>query len=178
MAISRAGFRELTVDGRTYAWRVLESRKRHPEDSQGVRVHVVTEAAFVPGHTGQALRFRLPLGWIATPLLVRWAIEAGSILDPPFTGIAGGADIELPSTLWWHEARQQLVKHLADMLERVEPCYRQHREAVEDLARVGEHQLAFEMLEDHAEEITAPTEFFALLAPLLDAYPTRRERRQ
>ncbi len=174
MALSRSGFRSITVGGDAFYWRVIDhGEPSFPDGSPGRLVDVVAPVAFESGKRGQVLRFTLPLGWVVTPRLVRWAIEDGAAGTPPFTGAAGQADLVLDPAQWLRRAERRMIGHLGDLLEAVEPSYRASRAMVDGLADVGEHRVALEMLEDHAAEVDAPAEFWVLVRALLSSYPTR-----
>lgn len=94
MAVTRKGWRPLTIDGNLYYWRALGR-------DFGIDVVVITEAAFARGRAQQLL-FGLKYGGspqrtTVTPAVVRRAVELGTVKSPPFTGDKGDADVVLTS---------------------------------------------------------------------------------
>ena len=104
MAVPRKGWRKISVEGRVYHWRA------NGQD-WGIEVVVVTEDAFRRGDRAQQLVFTLDYDHLRTPRenggvglkqraavvpeVIRLAIEHALAAKPPFTGIAGAADVTL-----------------------------------------------------------------------------------
>lgn len=92
MAVTRKGWRPLTIDGEIYYWRALGR-------DFGIDVVVIAEAAFARGRAQQLL-FGLkyagaPQRTAVKPGVVRRAVELGKAKRPPFTGDAAGNDVVL-----------------------------------------------------------------------------------
>ncbi|HET9954324.1 MAG TPA: hypothetical protein VFQ61_07465 [Polyangiaceae bacterium] len=119
MAVPRKGWREITVCDTTFYWRTFGT-------DGGLKVVVVTAAAFAHGNSAQQLRFtldydhersphsdggaRLYQRAAVAPSVVRLAIERAVSLLPPFTGENGQANMSLP----------------ADVLAEIQACARRH----------------------------------------------------
>lgn len=115
MAVPRKGWRKISVEGRVYHWRA------NGQD-WGIEVVVVTKDAFRRGERAQQLAFTLDYDHLQTPReaggfnlkqraavapeVIRLAIEHALSAKPPFTGIAGVADVTLsPQALEEVQAR-------------------------------------------------------------------------
>jgi len=111
MAVPRNGWRTIVVSDSQYRWRAIGT-------DFGIKVVVVTDAAFERGKAAQQLRFRLDYDHLETPFktplasgvslkqraavspgVVRLAIERALTLPQPFTGKHGDPDIILESRI-------------------------------------------------------------------------------
>jgi hypothetical protein len=118
MAVPRKGWRKISVEGRVYHWRATGQ-------DWGIEVVVVTKDAFRPGDRAQQLAFTLDYDHLQTPReaggfdlkqraavapeVIRLAIERALSAKPPFTGIAGAADVTLsPQTVAEVQARARM----------------------------------------------------------------------
>ena len=107
MAVSKRGWRRISVGGRSYFWRARGT-------DYGIEVVVVTDLAFEHGQRGQQLsmqlsydHLQLPLNdtgshqlllqrAVVSPFVVRGAIEIALEMTPPFTGGCGLEDVRIP----------------------------------------------------------------------------------
>lgn len=104
MAVPKKGWRPLVVDQRRYLWRAIGTER-------GIKVVVVTEAAFTRGATAQQLMFNLDYDQLSialpggasslwqraavAPGVVALAIQSAVASNPSFTGGIGAQNITL-----------------------------------------------------------------------------------
>ena len=118
MAVPRKDWRKISIEGRVYHWRA------NGQD-WGIEVVVVTEDAFRRGDRAQQLAFTLDYDHLRTPRedggvglkqraavapeVIRLAIERALSAEPPFTGMAGAADVTLsPQAMAEVQARARI----------------------------------------------------------------------